>query len=138
MMFGFPASYEIDIEVTGSRSDIREAMERTFDLLDWKFTADEERNLFTARVTPNLSWFAQNFVVSFAEEPVVNIRSSCRFQLFDWGQNRRNVNRFLKIFSSRLNWIASLAGPPPTYLDRDERSPIERVIDNPDSHSETC
>jgi hypothetical protein len=131
MSFGFPASYETEIEVTAPGQAIREAIGATLDLLGWDFSVDEGTNLFTARVRMSGNSWGQDFVISLANEPEIRIRSSCKLcQLFDWGANKRNVDRFLEIFSARLAWVASLSGPPPRYLDEALRTPIDRVIED--------
>ena len=131
MAFGFPASYETEIEVTGSRANIREAISRTFELFGWDFSTDEGANFFTARVPPGLSSFSEKFTVSLAEEPTITITSRCWIALFDWGKNRRNVEKFIEAFHTRLTWVSSLSDAAPVYLDDDGRTPIERLIDEP-------
>lgn len=133
MSFGFPASYETEIEVTAPRQAIREAIGATLELLGWDFSVDEGTDLFTAQVRMSLNSWGQDFVISLAYEPSIRIRSSCKlWQVFDWGANKRNVERFLKIFWARLSWVASMSGPPSRYLDEALRTPIDRVIKDQD------
>ena len=136
MAFGFPASYETEIEVTGSHADVRDAIARTFELLSWPFTTDDGPNFFTARVPSSLASFGEKFTVSLAEEPTIAISSRCWIALIDWGKNRRNVEKFLEVFNTRLTWVSSLSDTPPLYLDDDGRTPIERLIDEPAGSSD--
>jgi rhomboid protease GluP len=130
MAFGFPASYETEIEITGSHTEIRDAMLRALELLSWQFSADDGVNLITARVPPSLVSWGEEFTVSLAEEPVVRLRSSCKWtQVLDWGKNKRNVEQFLEVFRTRLIWVSKLSDPPPVYLDEDGKTPVERLID---------
>jgi rhomboid protease GluP len=132
MAFGFPASYETEIEVTGSHIDIRDAILRSFELLSWPFNSDESVNFITARVHSSLASWGEEFTVSLAEEPVISLKSSCRgIQVLDWGKNKRNVEKFVEVFNTRLTWVSSFNDTPPVYLDEDGRTPIERLIDEP-------
>lgn len=131
MAFGFPASYETEIELTGSRTEIRDAIARSFELLGWDFSTDGGSNLFSARVPPSLASFGESFTVSFAEEPTIVLRSRCWIALIDWGKNKRNVEKFLEVFNTRLMWVSSLSDPPPVYLDENGKTPVERLIDEP-------
>ena len=129
MAFGFPASYETEIEATGARQVIRDAVSRTFNLLSWKYAADETANLFVARVPFSFSGYGEEFAVSFADETTIRIRSRCKpMQLFDWGKNKANIDQFLTVFWPTLSYAAAMAGPPPIYLDDSGRTPVERII----------
>lgn len=129
MAFGFPASYETEIEVTGSHMEIRDAILRTFELLSWQFSSDEGTHFITARVPPSLLSWGEEFTVSLAEEPAVTLRSKCwGIQIVDWGKNKRNVDRFLEVFHTRLIWVSGMSDPPPVYLDEEGRTPVERLI----------
>ena len=132
MAFGFPASFKTEIEVTGSRQVIRDAIRRTFDLLSWNYTVDDAEMQFTAKVPVSFSSYGEYLLVSLVSEPVLSIHSSCKpIQLFDWGKNRANVGKFVETLLPRLSYFAAMAGPPPTYLDESGRTPVERIIDHP-------
>ena len=137
MAFGFPASYETEIEVTGSHMEIRDAIENSFELLGWEFSSDDTRSFFTARVPPSLTSWREFFTVSLAKQPLITLGSKCwQFQLFDWGKNKRNVELFLEIFPARLSRVSALSDQAPVYLDADGRTPIERLIAEPSTHPE--
>jgi rhomboid protease GluP len=137
MAFGFPASYETEIEVTGSHMEIRDAILRTFELLSWQFSPDEGTNFIIARVPASLLSWGEEFTVSLAEEPAVTLRSTCwGIQIIDWGKNKRNVDRFLEVFHTRLIWVSSLSYPPPVYLDEEGKTPVERLIGSEPKDSE--
>ena len=118
MAIGFPASCETEIEVTGSSRVVRDAIERTFDLLSWKYSVDESRSLFVAQVGGGLTSWGEEVVVSLVDEPVIRITSACRgWQIIDWGKNRRNVDRFVYLLLGRVSHFTAMSGPPPVYLD---------------------
>jgi len=137
MAVGFPASCETEIEVTGSSRVVRDAIERTFDLLSWKYSVDESRSLFVAQVGGGLTSWGEEVVVSLVDEPVIRITSACRgWQIIDWGKNRRNVDRFVYLLLGRVSHFTAMSGPPPVYLDESGQTPVERVIKDEHHDSE--
>ena len=129
MAFGFPASYETEVEVTGSRQAVRESIVRTLEQLGWNYTVNEAGNLFIARVPLTFLSFGEEFTVSFPAEQKLRIRSHCRFgTLIDWGKNKTNINRFFAYFWPSLSEVAAIVGRPPIYLDDSGKTPLERVI----------
>ena len=136
MAFGLPAHYETEIEVTVSHSVVRDAIERTFELFCWNYSADESRSLFIARVPGGLVSWGEEFVVSLADEPVMRITSTCKlWQMFDWGKNRKNVDRFIELFVGEVDYFTTLDRPPRVYVDDRGQTPLERLI--ADSRSDT-
>ena len=131
MAIGFPASFETEVDVTGSRHAIREAVEKTLGHLGFDYSVDEEGNLFTVR--RGISWnsWGEDFTVSLVEGSVLLIRSTCRPpQIVDWGVNKRNVESFRGVFLKNLSRASSTVGPPPVYLDENLRTPLERAIED--------
>ena len=129
MAFGLPASYETEIEVTASHSVVRDAIERTFELFCWNHSVNESRSVVVARVPGGLVSWGEEFVVSLVDEPVMRITSTCRlWQMFDWGKNRKNVDRFTELFLSEVDYFTTLDGPSPIYLDDGGQTPVERLI----------
>ena len=128
MAFGFPASYETQLDRLGSRHAAREATVYAFDLLGWKYeilSVDIFRA--TVPITP-LGW-GEIFVVSLETPDLVEIRSSCRYplQFFDWGKNCRNVDEFLSHFSGKELRETMLPQSEPRYLDEAGNSPVDRL-----------
>jgi hypothetical protein len=77
----------------------------------------------------NGSTWGSGFVVSLETPGVLQIRSSSRFfQVFDWGENKRNVNRFLAHYSPKE--LRELRDRPnePAYLDEAGQTPVGRLL----------
>jgi hypothetical protein len=137
MAFGFPASYKTEIEVTGSSRIVREAIIRTLELLSWSYSVDESESLFVGQVPGGLMSWGEELVISLVDEPVIRITSACRaWQVFDWGKNRSNVDRFIDLLVGRVSYVAAMSGPPPVYLDDHGQTPVERLITDAESDSE--
>jgi rhomboid protease GluP len=125
MAFGFPASYETEIEVTGSGQVVRDSIVRSLELLCWEFSVDESRSFFVARVPGGFASWGESLVVSLVDEPVIRITSTCRlWQMFDWGKNRKNVDRFIELLLGTVSYFAAMSGPPPVYLDESGKTPV--------------
>jgi len=86
------------------KENIREAMRKV------NFKKIEESNYeFTGLTLPSLFSFSERVTVDFIQldqnEYLVELESKCLFpfQIFDWGKNRRNCDRFFKCLDS-LNY----------------------------------
>ncbi len=128
MAFRFPPSYEAQPSLTGSRQAARDAIIYTLELLGWDYVMPDS-DFFVARVRMSgMSW-GETFTVSLTAEGVAEIRSSCsQFQLFDWGKNKQNVDRFLVHFSQKEIREARLGQKEPIYLDEAGDTPVERIL----------
>jgi len=128
MAFGFPPSYEIEIDLLGDRQAARDAVVYAFEVLEWNYqTTDPDR--FRATVPFGASSWGENFSVSL-EVGTVALRSVCRSPLpaFDWGKNKQNVERFLVHFSQKEMRQLKTGSSEPAYLDEAGNTPLERVL----------
>lgn len=129
MSFGFPASYETQRDLTGTRQAAREAVVYTFQVLGWQYEM-ENQDVFRAKIPISGSSWGESFTVSLARPGVAEIRSACRFpQVFDWGKNKLNVAEFLAHFGPKELREGKLEYKEPTYLDEEGRTPIDRVLE---------
>lgn len=129
MAFGFPAAYAMQSDLTSSRHVAREAVVYAFELLEWHHEITDADN-FRAQVPISGSSWGENFTVSLETPGVAIIRSVCRYplQLFDWGKNRQNVDRFLAHFSPKELREGKLRFEEATYLDEQGNTPVARVL----------
>lgn len=101
MAFGFPASYTEVIDTVGSRNDTRASVIGVFEALGWRY-AGLGPDLYEVRMSVNPSSWGETLTVRITDEGTVIVTSKCWFfQLFDWGQNKRNVREFTARFSPR-------------------------------------
>ncbi|MBK9165734.1 MAG: hypothetical protein IPM21_17835 [Acidobacteria bacterium] len=57
------------------------------------------------------------------------VESRCLFfQVFDWGNNKRSVERFLAHFEGRLTRNNLDPKPEPEHFDANGRTPVGRII----------
>lgn len=84
-----------------------------------------------------LSW-GETVTISLDEDDSVTVRSACRnpLQLFDWGQNKRNVDQFISLFSIRQIREAKCDFKQPVYLDDQGKTPVDRMIEDTESWAE--
>ena len=128
MAFGFPALYSEHCSLTGSRQAAREAIIYTFELLGWDYVMTASDDFLAKVPISGMSW-GETFTVSLATEGVAEIRSAChQFQLFDWGKNRQNVDRFRAHFLQKEIREAKLGHDESTYIDEDGNTPLDRVL----------
>ena len=108
---------------------VRDSIVRSLELLCWEFSVDESRSFFVARVPSGFASWGEWLVVSLVDEPAIRITSTCRlWQMFDWGKNRKNVDRFIELLLGRVSFFTEMSGPPPVYLDESGKTPVERLI----------
>ena len=107
MAIGFPASFSAQIDL------------------------DVDRDTYHAKVSMSRTSWGERVEVSLANPGMLVIRSRgiLPTQIFDWGKNKRNVERFCEIFEARSVTESRLPKQPPPYLDSAIRTPIERAFD---------
>jgi hypothetical protein len=128
MAFGFPASYTEIISTVGSRNDTRAAIIGVFEALSWSFKLAGP-DLYEVQMPTSASSGGETLTVSLTDEGTVVVASKCRFfQVYDWGQNKRNVNEFAARFSPREIREALLGQNEPAYLSESGQTPVERMI----------
>jgi hypothetical protein len=96
MTFGFPAYHAAAQRVDRPRRDVLRAARAALHDLGWRWM-DSDRGVFMAAVGVNFWSCGEQVTVVVADDGEVLVRSQCNLptQCFDWGKNRRNVNRFL-------------------------------------------
>lgn len=98
MAFGFPAYHQERVTYEGhSPGELMNAIDAVFHKLNWGGT---QTGRWSFRVSTGISlWsWGETFIAEVEDEGVVFLRSECSMptQCFDWGGNRRNVQKFLK------------------------------------------
>lgn len=126
MAFGFPASYSTQVDLIGNREAARNAVESTLETMGWEYSVIDP-NTFIARVPYGGGSWGETVTITLADGSI-EIRSACYFQVIDWGKNRRNVDNFLGVFSSREMINVKIFSNEPIFLDEDGKSPIERML----------
>ena len=129
MAFGFPAKYSETVEYPGATRDaVRNAAAYAFDILGWEYVESSSGD-FVVRTGINLNSWGERFTVSLLEPGCVMVESRCLFfQVFDWGDNKRSVERFLAHFEGRLTRNILEPKPEPEHFDANGRTPVGRII----------
>ncbi|MDM7923501.1 MAG: hypothetical protein QUS14_14480 [Pyrinomonadaceae bacterium] len=114
----------------GSRQAAREAALSAFEKLGWNYMERPDGG-FQVDIGVNLLSWGERFTISLHEPTTITIESKCILvtQCLDWGKNKANVKQFLAHFEAIEN-RASLKYPiEPTYLDENQKTPVERIIE---------
>jgi hypothetical protein len=127
MAFGFPASFQIERELAGSRQNARGAVIHALDVLQWPYQM-EGKDIFRVSLAANILSWGENVVVSL-EPGIVKIKSICKLptQVFDWGRNKQNVKQFLTYFEPSEIRNQQIENAEP-FLDLTGNTPLERVF----------
>jgi hypothetical protein len=128
MAFGFPASYEIEVDLLGDRKAAREAVVYAFDFLEWSYET-QGPDVFLAKMPMSMSSWGEKLFVSLADGRVA-IRSVSVYplQLFDWGKNKQNVEQFLAHFSPKELRSSITPSQDPLYIDNSGITPVDRML----------
>jgi hypothetical protein len=103
MTFGFPAYHEIEKRFKRPRPDLVRAAKRAVNSLGWKLSNSDKASLTASTSVSFWSW-GEKLTVEVEDDGTVVIRSQCSLptQCFDWGKNKKNVQRFLDEFRKEL------------------------------------
>ena len=108
---------------------MREAIVKTLDTLEWRYESAHPDS-YIAKVSPSFSSWGERVTISI-DGGELEVSSGCYPfpQLIDWGQNKRNVNRFLDLSSAKAATIAKFheAIDKPAF-DTTLSTPLERVL----------
>jgi hypothetical protein len=120
MALGFPAYHEEDQQFEHSAEELLDAVEEALDALGWSFSY-KGRGLF-GTTTPISFWsWGERIQIEVGRQGDVWVRSECALptQCFDWGKNRRNVNKFLDQLETVLSFNRARArrGSSPRVAD---------------------
>jgi hypothetical protein len=130
MGVGFPAKYATEIVLHGSRAAARDSIVATFELLGWHIEVAAP-DTYVAKVGMTGGSWGETVTVSLANEGMLEIRSTCYFQVIDWGKNRRNVNQFLELFSARnVRNTEFERDKKSDYLDAAGATPLDRLLND--------
>jgi len=130
MAIGLPASFSAQIDLHVDRETAREIVPYSFQLLGWPLEVID-RDTYHARVSMSGGSWGERVEVSLADPAtlVIQSRGILPTQIFDWGKNKRNVDRFCEIFEAKSITESKLPRQPPRYLDSDAKTPIQRALD---------
>lgn len=126
MAFGFPATYSDTMELSGARQEARDAIRSIFDLLGWPYS-EITPDRFVARTSFSaLSW-GEKVTVSLESPGIAQVESRCVYGIFDWGENKKNVDIFIERLSLRELRYAK-AATEPEYFDSQGKTPLGRAL----------
>lgn len=126
MSLGFPASYSEIVSLAGSGYTARRAVIETFEALGWEF-AEIDSYSFNSKIPMSGASWGETLTVSL-EPGVAKVRSACRFQLIDWGKNKRNVREFVARFSIKEITDARFFEAREQFLDKKGDSPLQSLL----------
>jgi hypothetical protein len=131
MAFGFPASFQVERDLAGSRQNARSAIIHAFDVLRWPYEM-EDKDTFRVSLSANVLSWGENVSVSI-EPGIVRIKSICKLptQVFDWGKNKQNVKQFLTYFEPSEIRNQQLASER-DFIDETGNTPLERALNEND------
>lgn len=127
MTFGFPARFKRDRKLDLREHEITLAVGLALDALGWLHERPSAGR-FVARVPPTLYSWGEVMEVEISAGSGVRAESRCSLptQCFDWGKNRKNVEKFFAQLDQ-----AARRGPAvgqAQEFTQTGRSPIERLI----------
>jgi hypothetical protein len=130
MGFSLFANHEDRVQVDFERPVIREAIVKTLDTFDWRYESPNP-DLYIARVPMSSMSWGETFTVT-VESGEIRINSQCYPlpQLFVWGKNKRNIDKFLTLFIAKIVMIAKFhEAIEQAIFDTSDSTPLERVIE---------
>lgn len=133
MSFGFPAYYKIARPLRGTRKSAREAAVYAFEKLGWRYLETPEGG-YQVDIGWNILSWGERIIVSFQEPDAITIESKGVLitQCLDWGKNKTNVKQFLTHFEEKEHSDSLIEPIEPTYLDANQKTPVERIIESED------
>ena len=131
MAFGFPAKFQTERDLAGSREAARDAVRHAFNVLGWSYSSDGP-DRFQVAIGVNFSSWGETLTVTLADG-TVRVESACSMpmQLFDWGKNKQNVDQFLTHFVPTESRNQQLETTP-DFHDETGNTPLERVLTETD------
>jgi hypothetical protein len=130
MAFGFPtASHSAEVVLEVNRQTAREAINETLAVLDWSFDSPHP-DFYKAKIFFSGWTWGEKLTVHFSDSGVIEVQSRCAPipQLFDWGKNRANVERFIDLLTAKAERIAKMNSLTELRFDTSESTPLERVL----------
>ena len=96
MAFGFPANYQLIVSDVPAGTDLKRSVGSALSRIGWN--PKLEKNTYSASTTLSMASFGEKFTVEIMPNKSLKIRSRCSlpFQWFDWGKNKKNVDRFMQ------------------------------------------
>ena len=97
MAFGFPASHEVVFSEFPAGTDIARSVGSALSRFGWSPAVD--KNVFRASTKLSMSSFGEKFIVEVMPNgKSIKVRSQCSLvtQCFDWGKNKKNVEKFIQ------------------------------------------
>jgi len=105
MTFGFPAFHESTRKFGLRSSVLAAAVENTLSGLGWQFKRGTAGTQFDARSGWSIwSYAGERISIDIGRDGSILVRSECTspIQCFDYGKNRRNVEKFFDALSQSL------------------------------------
>lgn len=95
MAFGFPASYQIVVTDIPAGTDIARSVGSALSRIGWNPTMD--KNVYRAKTTLSMGSWGERVTVEVLPNKSIKVSSRCSFplQCFDFGKNKRNVDKFM-------------------------------------------
>ena len=96
MSFGFPAYHTEHYHPRATDEGIGQVVRRALRNLSWPIR-EETSNHILASTSMNLRSWGERVRIDFLPDGSISVTSKCALvtQCFDWGKNRRNVERLL-------------------------------------------
>lgn len=96
MAFGFPAYHEAKIGLNIPREEVMGFMEPIIGSLSWSIREYSQNHMLISSKVGMKSW-GEKIRITILPSGILQIRSECSLptQCFDWGKNKKNVNRLL-------------------------------------------
>ena len=97
------ASYEAGTSYKVPLDELRAAVVKAAERVGWGGLADTDRG-FKFTIGINFWSWGENITIALDDAGTVTVKSVCSFplQIFDWGKNRKNVQRFFACLSLLL------------------------------------
>jgi hypothetical protein len=126
MAFGFPAYHTEILYKIPRRIDLREYVFKTLARIGWE-AHYVSRHTISASVGVSFWSWGENITIEIHPDGPMSVTSSCTLptQCFDWGKNKKNVNKFITELR-KLMALQSL---------QDDPGPADGAIDSEEGQS---
>jgi hypothetical protein len=134
MTFGFPAQFSDNRSFSHSQVELSAMVKSALDNLGWQYKVLSEDEFRVDVAMSPLSW-GEKLKIMILPGGMLQIESKCAYplQCFDWGKNKKNVE---KLFAEikQFKGLMAITEEPPAAFNKNGMSPVERVFneDEPD------
>ena len=130
MTFGFPAHFADSRPSQLQHEELVRLVRAALDELGWRYEFASRSEVRAS--TSSVPVLGEVLKIEILPDGVVVVESKCGLptQCFDWGNNKRNVRRFIAQLehAERMYLLVEKPKPQPLSFDEEGLSPVERML----------